>query len=159
MKRLGLPVFVFLAGAVLLAGCLSGPDRPATYAVTGTVTYLGEPVEGATVVFVPATKGAASAAGVTDAEGYYELTTYTAGDGAQAGKYLVKVTKNDIKPPAGRKEQRFVSHDAEQANYVEDTNPAAPPKNVLPAKYENETTSGISHTVENGPTTLDIAIE
>jgi hypothetical protein len=119
----------------------------------------GEPVEGATVVFVPSAKGAASAAGVTDAEGYYELTTFTAGDGAQVGKYLVKVTKYDVKKPDGTKEQRFVTHEEEQATYVEDTTPAPPPKNVLPAKYETETTSGIVHTVEDGPTTLDIELE
>jgi hypothetical protein len=101
----------------------------------------------------------ASAAGVTDEEGNYELTTFTVGDGAQAGEYRVKVTKYNVKKPTEVERQRYLSHEQEQAIYVENTNPTPPAKNLLPAKYESETTSGIIHTVEDAPSTLDIELE
>jgi hypothetical protein len=151
--------FIFLLTAGVLAGCSYKPKRPPTHPVTGTVTLKGEPVDGATVVFVPVTKGVASAAGVTDEEGAYELTTFTAGDGAQAGEYRVKVTKYNVKKPTEVDRQRYLSHEQEQAIYVENTDPTPPAKNLLPAKYESDTTSGIVHTVEDGPTTLDIEID
>jgi hypothetical protein len=34
-----------------------------------------------------------------------------------------------------------------------------PAKNLLPNKYENEATSGITHTVPKGPPTKDISLD
>ncbi|MEO1980513.1 MAG: hypothetical protein ABGZ24_08345, partial [Fuerstiella sp.] len=52
---------------VIMTGC-GGSDRPATYPVSGSVLYNGEPVAGASVSFWA--EGAARAAtGVTTAEG------------------------------------------------------------------------------------------
>ena len=143
----------------ILTGCSSKPERPQTYPVTGTVTSNGKPIEKATVVFVPSTQGVEPAAGITNAEGKYQLTTYSAGDGAQAGAYRVKVSKYDTKPPTADDKQRYMTQEEEQKIYAEDERPTPPSKNLLPRKYESETTSGIVHTVKDGPTTLDIKIE
>jgi uncharacterized lipoprotein YajG len=90
MKLRALPSVLFTLLAVgFLAGCSSEPERPPTYPVTGTVTANGKPVAAASVIFGPVTPGVASAAGITDAEGKYRLTTFSAGDGAQAGEYRV----------------------------------------------------------------------
>lgn len=139
------------------AGCSSEPAKPATFPVSGTVTRNGQPVVGATLIFVPSATGAEAAIGMTDAEGRYQLTTFTSGDGARAGEYRVKISQYGVPAtPAGGK---TLSHEEEQKIYKEDETPAPPPKNLLPTKYENEGTSGITHTVKDGPTTLDIKIE
>jgi hypothetical protein len=70
-------------------GC--GNHSP-TYAVTGTVTYHGLPVEGACVMFIP--QGGRPASGKTDAQGHFTLLSYAAGDGAVAGEHTVCIAKN-----------------------------------------------------------------
>lgn len=160
MKLRALPSVMFtLLAAGFLAGCSSKPKRPATYPVTGTVTANGKPVAAASVVFVPSTQGVESAAGITDAEGKYQLTTFSAGDGAQAGEYRVKVSKYDTKPPTADDKKRYMSQEEEQKIYAEDERPTPPAKNLLPPKYGNENTSGITHTVKDSPSTLDIKVE
>jgi hypothetical protein len=77
------------ASVALLAGCGSG--NPATYAVTGTVTYQGKPVEGAGVMFMPFSGRPASS--MTDAQGRFALRTFKDGDGAVAGENVVCISK------------------------------------------------------------------
>ena len=52
----------------------------------------GQPVEGASVQFVPV-DGGPPAFGTTDASGVFTLTTFKQGDGARKGEYKVTVTK------------------------------------------------------------------
>lgn len=78
--------------AALLAfvvGC--GNGRPATYPVTGSVTYQGQPVVGAQVMFRAA--GAPAAEGTTDGTGKFSLMTFDPNDGAVLGKHRVTVVK------------------------------------------------------------------
>ena len=151
-------VTIFALTAVLVAGCYSGPARPRTYPVSGTVTWKGKPVEAARAVFVPAGKDGEAASGVTDALGQYRLTTYVAGDGAQPGEYRVKVSKYDMKKATLDEKQKYMTFEEEQAIYSESELPTPPAKNLMPKKYDNPETSGIVHTVAKEPTTLDIAI-
>jgi hypothetical protein len=153
------PALVVLVAVGCLAGCSSKPARPATYPVSGTVTWKSRPVEAARVVFVPTTSEAEAAAGVTDAAGKYQLTTFVAGDGAQAGEYRVKVSKYDTKRATADEKQKYMTFEEEQKIYAEDERPTPPAKNLLPKKFESDITSGIVHTVTKGPTTLDIKIE
>lgn len=129
---------------VVFAGCpKSGPARPKTVAVTGKVTYNGQAVEGATVTFV-SRQGTNSAVGLTDATGQYKLTTFAKDDGAVPGEYQVKIIKTEAPPAAGP----AVSD--EDPNYVppEEMGPEpAAPKNLLPAKYADPNSSGLSATV------------
>jgi len=149
---------IFLLTAVVLTSCSSGPNRPRTYPVSGTVTWKGKPVEAARVVFVPTGKEGEAASGVTDAAGQYRLTTYVAGDGAQPGEYSVKVSKYDTKKATLDEKQKYMTFEEEQAIYSESELPTPPAKNLMPKKYDNPATSGIIHTVVKGPNTLDIAI-
>lgn len=67
-------------------------DRRPTYAVRGRVIYKGAPVPGAHVVFHSEVKGVRGLPdALTDADGNFILTTYTANDGAPAGEYVVTV--------------------------------------------------------------------
>ena|SRR5262249_31418822 len=154
------PALLLLIATALVAGCSSGSNRPPTYPVSGTVTWKGKPVEAARVIFVPQS-AVEAAAGITDAEGKYRLTTFVAGDGAQAGEYRVKVTQYDTQKFTKEDQQKHVMTMEEEQKMVFPPNdlPIPPAKNLLPKKYESEATSGIVHTVTKGPTTLDIVIE
>jgi hypothetical protein len=75
---------LFLAAA---AGCGGGGPVP----VRGTVKLDDKPLAGATVLFIAQDAGGRDAAGTTDADGVFRLTTFRDGDGALPGKYKVVV--------------------------------------------------------------------
>jgi hypothetical protein len=134
-----------LLGWVLGLGCgEGGGDRPKTYSVSGTVTYNGEAVEGATVAFQPAA-GGQGAFGVTDAAGRYSLTTFSSGDGAVPGQYKVKIVKH--------KGGEGAAVDQDSPEYEDPAmGGAAGPdagqrESLLPAKYADASTSGLTATV------------
>jgi hypothetical protein len=145
---------------LLLAGCNSS-NRPATYPVSGTVTMNGQPLEGATVVFVP-TEGAVgqqAATGITDAAGKYKLSTYVTDDGANAGEYRIKVSKYDGKKPTKEEQERYISYEEEQKiQFAGDERPTPPAKNLLPPKFGDDSTSGLTYTVTKGSNTFDIKL-
>ncbi len=82
---------------ITITGC--GASNPDTTLVSGTVTYDGEPLEGAIVSITPeaGATGAKSASGETDAQGAFTLRTVfpdgESKDGAMGGTYTVRVSK------------------------------------------------------------------
>lgn len=116
-----------------LAGC--GDGGPKLQPVSGKVLVGDAPAEYATVVFHPVGAGpdAAKPRGTVQADGTYTLTTTTAGDGAPAGEYQVTV-------------EWWLS------GVKKASDPDAPPKNRLPAKYADPARSGLTATVGAGPT-------
>ena len=78
--------FVMLSMS-LIVGC--GSDQLPLSAVSGQVTLNGRPLTNAKVVFLPESGPAAS--GDLDAEGRFQLTTYTRHDGAVIGQHRVTV--------------------------------------------------------------------
>ena len=149
----------FVVLILLHVGCTGGPSNPKTYPVSGVVTQGGKPVENASVVFVPLNASCQPAMGTTDANGKYELTTTVAKDGAMPGKYGVKVAKYDKPVERPVEEVRDMSPEEEQKRYNPDEKAPPPPKNLLPAKFDNHVTSGFSHTVGTEPSTYDIQIK
>jgi len=71
------------------AGC--GPKRPKTVPVTGRITYRGQPLEGARVMFY--TPGGRPATGTTDKDGRFRLETFSTSDGALLGEHTVVISK------------------------------------------------------------------
>jgi len=142
----------------IIAGCSSG--RPKTYQVTGTVTMKGEPVEGATVVFLPP-EGATyqAATGITDASGHFKLSSFAGDDGAQEGEYRIKVSKFNVKKPTKEEQERYISIEEERKMQFGDDKPAVPAKNLLPPKYNDETTSGLTYTVKRGSNMVELKLE
>jgi hypothetical protein len=63
-----------------------------TVPVTGVVRCNGTPVAGAKVML----HGRYIAAGITDAEGEFTLTTFELNDGALPGKYVVTITADGL---------------------------------------------------------------
>jgi hypothetical protein len=147
--------FAFSLFFLFTLGCGGGadnPDRPEVYSVTGAVTQGGQPVEGASVVFHPVS-GSTPASGTTDASGQYTLTTFDSGDGAAAGEYRVSVKKYAARvvPPVPSNPEA-----AEEASYPE----LPDPKSLLPEKYANGDTSGLTATVSaEGPNTFDFQLQ
>lgn len=138
-------VIIIAAMAVsTLAGC-SRESFPETYPVTGVVTYQGKPVDGATVNLVPMSANGRSAAGITDPEGKFSVTSYFSPEhspsGALPGDYAVTISKLLVlEIPKG------MTAWEEQAWSTK--NPA---KFLLPKSYINPETSGFKATVGNGP--------
>ncbi len=150
-------LFLAIVG-IIFAGC-SSSSRPPTYRVTGTVTLKGKAVDGAVVTFVPAGTEGEAASAITDANGHYALTTWEAGDGARPGEYRVKVSKQEQQAVDPSKLVQNLSYEEEQKIYVESKKAAPPAKRLIPSKYEDDQTSGLTHTVDKKPTTFDVKIE
>lgn len=85
--------------ATICIGCGGNPGLEGLVDVSGSVTYQGNPVEGATVSFNP-TSGARAASGRTDANGRFDLTSLNPGDGAIPGNYKVSISKVEDTDPS-----------------------------------------------------------
>ncbi len=151
MKKLhaGVVSAAALIGVLATVGC--GSSRPSTYQVTGTVTYEGDPVEGATVSFASTDPETRGAMGVTDSQGQYELTTFEKADGALPGEFKVRVFKYDREPEEvemsdGPPDQIIedMPDDYEPEAYEE----AEPAQHLLPEEYASPASTPLSFTVE-----------
>lgn len=124
-------------------GCGGGAkDKPKLYRVTGAVTYKGQPVPGAKVMFLGDGKSP-PAVGVTDDSGKFALSSL-AGTGAVAGKHPVMIVKNtDAAPEAP------VDTSMEAAAKAAQTKNVAPKEaSLIPSKYANASTSGLEFEVK-----------
>ncbi|MHB8903028.1 MAG: carboxypeptidase-like regulatory domain-containing protein [Thermoguttaceae bacterium] len=144
-------------------GKTADPNRPKTVRVTGTVTQAGKPVEGASVAF-HAEDNSSGAVGVTDASGNYTLTTFTAGDGAVPGTYQVTITKSD-RPAVAPKSDGSVADTGDEAEADDeaadrDSERETAAKNLLPDKYADPKSSGLTATVsESGENKIDFKVD
>ena len=132
------------------AGC--GP----TVTVKGVVTLDGNPLPGATVLFVPEAGGAGRpASGLSDDAGHFRLTTYRPGDGAVPGTYRVVVTKTEgMSTPPGpdhASKARFRDH-RKRSEARRHRKPA------LPAVYGDPETTTLRCTVPpDRPVTVELS--
>ncbi len=137
-QRRGHGALGVLAGLLLVALVVSGcgAGRPKTVKVTGTVTYRGQPLEGARVMFNCA--GGRPASATTDASGRFKLETFGSEDGAVLGDHTVTVSKyvaipGSAAPGAGQDDMR---------------SPGAPPvRQAVPARYTTPGTSPLKASV------------
>lgn len=139
---------VLVAGLSLAAaaGCAAPAapkwERPKTVRAGGVVRYNGQPLEGAHVTFSnPAAN--VSAAGLTDAQGRFTLTTFESGDGAVPGKQQVAVSKTQQTGPPVDKSAAPVFRPG-----------GAPPalRWLIPRKYASAATSGLTAEVPEAGT-------
>ncbi len=140
--RLGVILFASLV-AIGCGGAAS--DRAQCAAVSGTVTYKGQLVEGATVSFWTPTASRA-ATGQTDAKGSFRLTTFAADDGAVLGTHAVTVTK--AAPAAAMNASDMATGKAD----------ATPVKDPLPAKYADAKTTTLKFEVKSGKNTAPLEL-
>jgi hypothetical protein len=115
--------------------CHRHSNHKPVFPVTGQVLLNGQPARHVFVVFHPV--GADEAEGIrprahAKEDGTFQVTTYGRDDGAPAGEYALTVelfrapTANDDRPPT----------------------------NILPGRYANPKTSGLSVRVDEGPNEL-----
>lgn len=133
-------LFIVTAASVG-GGCSTRSGVEGIVPVTGTVTYNGTPVEGATVSFSPAGEGR-SASAITTEDGKFSLTTLEAGDGALPGSYKVGISKSEeVNPMSPEERQKYFDENMGRMPTVEH-------RQLLPEKFKNPNTSGF--TVEVG---------
>lgn len=116
-----------------LLGCSSGVKSPVCYPVHGKVTSKGKPLADAVVVLHRIggdVEGNQKPMAVAKADGIFELTTYSSGDGAPPGEYAITV------------ELRALTTGGEE--------PIRNGPNTLPPKYAKPETSGLKFTVIEG---------
>ena len=123
----------FVLFALLI--CTACDQGPPLGAVSGTITYEGEPVEKATITFTHVTEGR-SAFARTGADGYYELRFTDGRSGALLGKNAIAI-------------------ETARAGADENGNPVMFPE-TLPKKYNVE--SEITREIEAGDQKLDFAL-
>lgn len=139
-----------------LSGCGPRTRLEGLAPVEGTVTFRGKAVEGATVVFVPATAGKRAAIGTTDATGRFRLTTKDPGDGAFPGPYAIAVSKTEASGGLSAAEAEAWSRERENFGKYP---PAPTITEHLPGRYKAATTSGFQATVTAGRNTVNLTLE
>lgn len=125
----------------LAPGCGGGSQFPETVPVSGKVTYKGEPVPKGTVTFL-SDKGQ-PATGAIQPDGTYTLSTFAEKDGALPGHHQVQVIANDGDP-----------------TMMPGSSPGyKPPRDLVPKKYNNPATSGLTADVARGKPTIDFDLK
>lgn len=128
---------------LLVVGC-GGPKEGEfpVHPASGVVTYQGQPISGARVIFYPEDTTKPPARAVTDDSGRFSLTTYNDGDGAVAGSYTVTIRKTEGDDAATGDDDAI---DPEVGRKME-------VKYLIPERYGSPIDSGLSEKVtEDGP--------
>lgn len=128
-----LNVWIGCLAAGLLIGCGGPSGPPETVQVFGKVTYAGQPLEKGTITFQPVEsegqKVVRPARATLNADGTYQLSTFSEGDGALPAEYRVVIESYENEPTA------------------EEYDAGVKRKSAIPEKYGNVLTSGQSATV------------
>jgi len=133
-------VSFLLLGVILGLSWGCGTKGPKVSPVTGIVLYKGAPLEGATVVFAPASGSAGTspvALGTTDAQGRFRLRSSAdpakAIDGAVPGEYRVVISK--FIPPGGMTEEAW-QQKLEEEKKAGESGAMVPPAKRAPEKVQ-----------------------
>jgi hypothetical protein len=134
------PWLIVAAAACVVTGCSRYREDawsrqwPARVPAGGTVTFAGQPIDGATVVFVTQSGGRFyNAMGTTDSAGRFRLQTFRPQDGAVPGSHRVQIEKLSYtaKPVAGPVPDGFPTSTSVEISH-------------LPKKYRSPQTSGLT---------------
>ena len=152
-------LIMLFSPAAIIVGCSSG-SIPGTFPVSGTVTYDGKPVEGATISFIG--KGSERpATAISKSDGKYDLYTLDT-RGALPGNYSVVVSKTEAPLDSVNKDAGFdasgkdISMEQSAANVGKPTPKA---KQLLPAKFGSASTTTLSFEVKNARNVFNIMLE
>ena len=116
--------------------------------VSGTVTYQGKPVAGANIVFLPTTRDTPAGAAITESDGGYKLSISGHQKGAVTGSYKVSIA---LHAPYDGPIPEGMNPEMAKENYRG--------KALVPEKYLNPTTSGLTAEVKPGSNKFDFALQ
>lgn len=150
-------VYGFLALiAAQMLGCGAATDAPEYAPVSGVVHHNGKEVPGALVEFVSATSPARSA-GTTDASGQFTISSNAPGDGAPVGSHQVTVKKMELPGVTDRDTEGDATVPRKRGDpssrlvaVREAAKKGIKERNLLPEKYANPATSGLTFEVKSG---------
>lgn len=145
-----------LLGMAATLGC--GSDRPTIAVVTGTVTMDGSPVPTGEIRFIPL--GGRMAMGEI-VDGKYSLGTFAQNDGALLGSHVVTITAMKIGRAKGGPPEPGPDASPEEIKAWNDTLEGASVVNVkwlVPERYSDHTTSGLTAEVEQGTNQIDFPL-
>ncbi len=154
LKR-ALTLWLLLSLLCLLSAC--GKAGPPLASTSGVVTYKGEPVVGAQVMFMSNEKFEGRtwpASAETDGDGKYDLETPGVGHGALLGKHTISITKRGPSPGAKPGSPAFGKEtQPEFQRYLE------PGPHLIPKKYSSPVDSGLEADVKSGSNTFDFELK
>ena len=127
---------VILIAALISVGCQKGP---ALVNAGGTVEYDGKPVPDASITFVPDGEGRPAVA-TSDKQGKFSVMT-EGKPGALAGSYKVTISAARQIKQYSVQEQMTLRPEQVEANT----------EYLVPTKYSNPVTSGLTATVSDDP--------
>ena len=129
---------------ILLSG-LSGCAHSGLYPVTVQIQDNGEPVDGVSITFVSDDGSDAYAIGFTDEQGVAKMFTFKQYDGVKPGTYHVRLSKYKAVPVSDTP--------IDPANDAS-VPPPPDPVPLIPRKFLNIETSGLTLVVEQKTPTL-----
>ena len=140
---------------VLLAGCSKGPKLPKVAAVSGRVTYQGEPLSDAQITFNNTDQDGFAATGITDADGEYTLKTYIDAthelSGAVPGNYYVTFTKVEETGGSDMDQMKAASDAAAKGGVTG-------PKSAIPERFGQPTSAKKAKVEAGKPNTIDFQL-
>ncbi len=139
----------FFCIVAMLLACSCSTQRPAAPA-RGRITFNGEPLRLGSVLFVPTEPGPTAQANLTS-EGEFVLTTYEPGDGAVIGKHrimVISLAEDGLNRP----------DDLSEPQAPEEPGDPLPLISVIPERYGDVTTSGLTAIVAAGENRFDFAL-
>ena len=147
---------LLLVSTLVIAGCGPKGSGLRVEYVEGIVTLDGQPLEGASVTFIPKTEGGTieAASGYSNEKGVYKLSSMN-GDpekGAVAGEYIVNVSKVEIDDPTA-------GMSYEQRTMMTGNTPIVTQTQILPAIYQDRMNSPLSATVNKGKNKIDLELK
>lgn len=138
---------------LISVGC--GPNRPEVAKVKGKVTFRGAPVTCGSVMFWPET--GRPARGKIAEDGTFSLTTFDAADGAVLGKHTVTIEAVKVHESGPQPKSM-----AEEIEMAKKTGPgamqSATVQQLIPPKYSNRKTSGLSKEVVRGENSFEFKL-
>ncbi len=132
--------FAFSLLVSLSVGCGENLNRSATAPVSGIVTFDGQPLASGTIIFE--TAGSRPASGVIKEGAILNVTTYKFNDGVPVGLHKISITATETEKKA------VMANPGEMTAF--DPNYMGGGNSLIPPKYNNPTTSGLTAKIKSG---------
>jgi hypothetical protein len=144
MALRSIPIPMLAAIMITVGGC--GPRRPELAEVVGTVSFDGRPLARGTVTFEA--PGMRPATARVENGRILDATTFRTGDGVPVGKHAIAVF--------AREETGSIAASDPGARAFAADGMAG--RSLLPRRYNDPATSGLSAAIEPGGNTLDLTL-